>query len=206
MRNEIFAIYLVPADLRAALSDSNKPRNFDPATWKLLKRTRSGLPKTKSAIRTLPLNEDAINALNAAKAKSVRSKDNYIFTKPNGDPIDKHLDRIWTRALKAAKVRLRPSYQLRHTFATQCILNGLPLPYISKVLGHSTIEPLVRHYTGWIDTLTQQRDDELRKIAFIDFGDNSGEQPNLTKSKSPEPNKELGFRHFEAKYGADEGT
>jgi integrase len=125
-----------------------------------------GLPKTKAAIRKVPLNPDALSALNAAKKDSVRSIDEYIFTKSNGAPIDKHLDRIWTRALKKAGIKLRPSYQLRHTFATQCILNELPLPYIAKILGHTTIEPLVRHYTGWIDKLSEQRDDQLKSLKF----------------------------------------
>ena len=66
----------------------------------------------------------------------VTPKDGYVFVDPNGQPINKHLDRVWRRALKLAGLRHRPSYQLRHTFATQAIIKGLPVPYIEKVLGH----------------------------------------------------------------------
>ncbi|MFX7776418.1 tyrosine-type recombinase/integrase, partial [Acinetobacter baumannii] len=72
---------------------------------------------------------------------------------------------MWARALKAAGIRHRPSYQLRHTFATQCIIKGLPLPYVAKVLGHSTIDTLIRHYAGWVDNVTKEHD-EILKQAF----------------------------------------
>lgn len=73
----------------------------------------------------------------------------------------KHLDRIWARALRKAGMRHRPSYQLRHTFATQCIIKGSPLPFIAKVLGHSTIGTLIRHYAGWIDQATKEHKRKL---------------------------------------------
>ena len=128
-------------------------------------RGQEGLPKTKSAERKIPMSPKVINALKQQKAQGITSIEDYVFTRPNGKPIDKHLDRIWARALKKAGLRHRPSYQLRHTFATQCIIRGLPLPYIAKVMGHSTIDTLVRHYAGWIDKATAEQDQKL-KAAF----------------------------------------
>ena len=128
-------------------------------------RGHEGLPKTESSQRTIPLVPRVIETLESLKdGQNVVSVDGYVFTKPNGQPIDKHLDRIWSRALKQAGIKHRPSYQLRHTFATQCIIKGLPLPYIAKVLGHSTIDTLIRHYTGWIDAATKDNDDKLRSV------------------------------------------
>ena len=91
----------------------------------------------------------------------LRSKDGYVFVDPKGQPIDKHLDRIWVKALKRAGMRHRPSYQLRHTFATQAIIMGFPVPYIAKILGHSTIDTIIRNYTGWIDAYTKENDSKL---------------------------------------------
>jgi hypothetical protein len=119
----------------------------------------------KFAKRTIPLAPRVVHLLTELKNnRRVASIDGYVFTKPNGEPIDKHLDRIWARALRKAGMRHRPSYQLRHTFATHCMIKGLPLPYIAKVLGHSTIDPLVRHYASWINDATKEQDDKLKDL------------------------------------------
>jgi len=36
----------------------------------------------------------------------------------------------------------------------------------AKILGHTTIESLIRNYISWNDKLTPQRDEELRRIQF----------------------------------------
>jgi integrase len=140
-----------------------------------------GLPKTRAGQRVIKAMPQVIQALNMAKeqakaraakrvvipmnkdqAQPELSSDGYIFTKPDGAPIDKHLDRIWARALKKAGLRHRPSYQLRHTFVTQCIIKGLPLPFIAKMIGHSTIDVLIRHYAGWIESETNDYEKKLQ--------------------------------------------
>ena len=133
-------------------------------------RGTEGLPKTKSSERIIPMTPPTVQALKEldsreAKVQSLEAKERrYVFTKPNGQPIDKHLDRIWARALRKAELRHRPSYQLRHTFATHCLLKGLPTAYVAKVLGHSTQDTLIRHYAGWIEAGTKEHDDILKAV------------------------------------------
>ncbi len=128
-------------------------------------RGKEGLPKTDSSERLIPMLEIVEHTLTEHKnaRKTVSLKD-YVFTRPNGEPIDKHTDRIWARALKAAGLRHRPSYQLRHTFATQLIIKGAPLGYVARILGHGTIEVLVRHYARWIDSASKEQDDRMRQL------------------------------------------
>ena len=131
-------------------------------------RGQEGLPKTASGDRIIPMlpqAESALRDLMAIKQASgvVKIDDSdHIFTTKAGNPIDKHLDRVWARALEKAGLRHRPSYQLRHTFVTHCIIHGRSLPYIAKVIGHSGIDTLVRHYAGWIDAETNQEEQKLR--------------------------------------------
>jgi integrase len=131
-------------------------------------RGSEGLPKTAAGDRLIPLLppvERSLLALLQARQESelVRFKeDDYVFTNKAGNPIDKHLDEVWRRALRKAGLRHRPSYQLRHTFVTRCIIQNMPLPYIAKLIGHSTIDTLVRHYAGWIDAATSQYEQKLR--------------------------------------------
>jgi integrase len=152
--NELLALRWNDIDWQNELMDIKKGRV----------RGKEGEPKTKAAKRTIPLAPQVVQVIRHLKKSAVYSIDGYVFTKPNGEPIDKHLDRIWSRALKKAGLKHRPSYQLRHTFATHCIINGLPLPYIAKILGHSTIDVLVRHYAGWINDATKQEDDKLKEM------------------------------------------
>ena len=92
------------------------------------------------------------------------SLDGYVFTDPKGKPINKHLDRIWARALQRAGLRHRPSYQLRHTFASLCLVKGMAPGYVAKLLGHSTLETFYRHYARWIDDSSRQQEFRLRSI------------------------------------------
>jgi integrase len=135
-------------------------------------------PKTKSSKRDVPMLEQTEKALLELKDRKLKSTVGYIFTDKNGQPITKHLDRIWARGLSKAGLDHRPSYQLRHTFATQCILKGLPLPFIAKLLGHTTIDTLVRHYAGWIEGSTTEYENQLREKF----------KPNLVALPTPKKN------------------
>lgn len=133
-----------------------------------LVRGKEGRPKTASGERVIPMTAPVKKALkdlkNMREVSGVVSLEDFVFTTKNGQPIVKHMDRVWAQALKRAKLRHRPSYQLRHTFVTQCILKGFPLPYIAKVVGHSTIDTLIRHYAGWIDKATQEQEQKLKTM------------------------------------------
>jgi integrase len=138
------------------------------------------LPKTKASQRDVPMAPRVVQALQEQKTHAVRSVEGHVFCDKNGKPIDDHLDRLWARAEGKAGVRHRRSYQLRHTFATMCIINGAPLPYIAKIGGWSTIDVLIRNYTGWIDSYTQEQDDLLKELfkakSAISPDDTSGEK------------------------------
>ncbi len=138
-----------------------------------------GLPKTRSGERLIPMTVQVKTVLKNLQASKLRSKDGYVFVDPEGQPINKHLDRVWSRALRRCGLRHRPSYQLRHTFATQALIKGLPVPYIAKILGHSTIDSLIRNYAGWIDGYTKENNNKLLNA----FKDASIPEPKLLPLK-----------------------
>ncbi|WP_042149638.1 MULTISPECIES: tyrosine-type recombinase/integrase [unclassified Pseudoalteromonas] len=53
---------------------------------------------------------------------------------------------------KAAGVRYRPIGQARHTYGSQLITAGIPLNWISKQMGHSSIKMLEKHYGRWMES------------------------------------------------------
>lgn len=130
--------------------------------------------KTAAGKRLVPLNDDALNALQRQKALSFLA-DGFIFPQnirmpaqlPNGelnrinpDSFRKHK---WSRILKAAGVRYRYPYQMRHTFATRHISQGVNLWQLANWMGHSSPEMLFRHYGRFIEDYQklQQNDTQM---------------------------------------------
>ena len=80
-----------------------------------------------------------------------RSSGNYVFVTKKGLPIDDtknvNLNRIWKQALIMAGVEHHVRYQLRHSFASNSINAGMPVPVVSSLLGHSNINTTIQRYT-----------------------------------------------------------
>jgi len=65
----------------------------------------------------------------------------YVFTRADGQPMDETgLQRKFTRACWKAGIPRRTVKETRHTFATLALLHGVPVKYVSEVLGHSSVQ------------------------------------------------------------------
>ena len=91
--------------------------------------------KTKNAYRTLPLAEDTVSVLNEQRRKVGNSP--WVFPSPNGGPIspDSVLHMLH-RVLKRAGLPKVRFHDLRHTFATLALQNGVDVKTVSGMLGH----------------------------------------------------------------------
>ena len=98
--------------------------------------------KTKNAYRTLPLSADAIDVLKIAidvlkmqKCKVGNSE--WVFPSPTGGPMspDSVLHML-QRVLKRAGLPRIRFHDLRHTFATMALQNGVDVKTVSSMLGH----------------------------------------------------------------------
>lgn len=91
--------------------------------------------KTKNAYRTLPLSADAVGVLQEQKKKGGNSP--YVFPSPTGGPIspDSVLHMLH-RVLKRAGLSKVRFHDLRHTFATLALQNGVDIKTVSGMLGH----------------------------------------------------------------------
>lgn len=128
-------------------------------------RGREGLPKTPAANRYIPISPPVAEALRSLRPEgAVVNIDGYVFLSKKGQPINKHLDRIWSMALISAGLRHRPSYQLRHTFASICLQEGIHPSWVAKVLGHSTQEMVFRHYARFINDAARENERKLNDL------------------------------------------
>ena len=91
--------------------------------------------KTKNAYRTLPLSADAINVLMQQRRKTGNSE--WVFPSPTGGPMspDSVLHML-QRVLKRAGLPRIRFHDLRHTFATMALQNGVDVKTVSSMLGH----------------------------------------------------------------------
>ena len=91
--------------------------------------------KTKKAYRTLPLSADAIDVLMQQRRKTGNSE--WVFPSPTGGPMspDSVLHML-QRVLKRAGLPRIRFHDLRHTFATMALQNGVDVKTVSSMLGH----------------------------------------------------------------------
>ncbi len=109
-------------------------------------------PKTKSSIRTVPLNDDALAAITSQKAHTFIEFD-YVFKHKGTIWKDSKrlLELLWKRLMKKSGVRYRRGYNCRHTFATMNISRNENLWKLSQWLGHTSPEMLFKHYGSYIE-------------------------------------------------------
>ena len=91
--------------------------------------------KTKNAYRTLPLSTEAIDVLMQQRIKTGNSE--WVFPSPTGGPMspDSVLHMLH-RVLKRAGLPKVRFHDLRHTFATLALQNGVDIKTVSSMLGH----------------------------------------------------------------------
>lgn len=125
-----------------------------------VRRGRAKVPKTEAGVRTIELLPPAREALRRiAKAHGKAWQEDPaapVFVNPNTGGWfheAKALNRAFTRACRAAGVRRRYVYQLRHTFATWGLSAGENPWWIAKRMGHENVQMLYDHYGKWMKEL-----------------------------------------------------
>ena len=110
--------------------------------------------KTKNSHRTLPLADGTVAVLKKQKKKAGNSP--WVFPSPTGRPISpdsvlRMLHRVLDRA-GLPKVRF---HDLRYTFATPALQNGVDIKTVSGMLGHYSAGFTLDTY-AYVTTQTQR--------------------------------------------------
>lgn len=120
-------------------------------------RFGEGPTKTIDSARDVAILPPVETALKAQRAAS-QLRGSWIFPNRDGGPLDitNLRERVWRPALLRAKLRGRPMYQTRHTFATMMLAAGERVDWVAKQLGHTSVEMVIRRYHRFIPNLTRQ--------------------------------------------------
>ncbi len=94
--------------------------------------------KTKTAL-AIPLNNTALELL----LKRKDSNKEYVFTY-KGKPIREYKT-AWKKALERAQIKDFKWHDLRHTYASWLVMNGVSLDTVKQLLGHKSINTTLRY-------------------------------------------------------------
>ena len=76
-------------------------------------------------------------AIEVVKAQEKKTNDTYVFPSPNGGPISPDsVNNMLKRVLERAGIHKVRFHDLRHTFATIALQNGVDIKTVSGMLGH----------------------------------------------------------------------
>ena len=92
--------------------------------------------------RHIPLNAEALAVLQAIKPEGAKG---LVFKSPmTGGRFD-NVKKAWAEVTKAAKLPDLRWHDLRHDFASQLVMRGVPLFTVQKLLGHSNARMTQRY-------------------------------------------------------------
>ena len=105
-----------------------------------------GPPKTPKSVRQIPIPTSL--ALELEEASHGFAPTEFAFQGPNGRLKDAWFrTHIWDPALEAAKIYPAPRiHDLRHTYASMLLAEGVPIHFVQSMLGHESIQTTVNVY------------------------------------------------------------
>lgn len=108
--------------------------------------------KTKSSRREVKMLPPALAALEAQKPFTALAGKEVFQDPRHGERWggDLSIRIVWTRALKAAKMRYRKPYQTRHTYASMMLSAGEHPMWVARQMGHSNMNTTIRIYARWM--------------------------------------------------------
>ena len=112
-------------------------------------------PKSKSSVRSIPLDEKATEILGYF-AQTPHTKEDYVFVFREGRCCGRNvkystMPYFIEQVCKSADIRNVTVHELRHTFGSQLIAEGADIGIVSKLMGHSDISVTYRVYIHFSD-------------------------------------------------------
>lgn len=99
--------------------------------------------KSEDSEREIPMDDFVINLY---KQLNYTADNSYITTKTENYTESKQIERKFKELLTACNIKYRKFHTLRHTFAMNCVRNGMKIEVLAKLMGHSDIRVTLKYY------------------------------------------------------------
>ncbi len=110
--------------------------------WSEVRGDRLVLADGKTGPRPVPLNSRARRILQ----DQPRGESPFVFPSPLDPARPRSPDLpLWRRVRREAGIEDVRLHDLRHTHASHAVMNGVPVPVVSRMLGHSSVRMTLRY-------------------------------------------------------------
>lgn len=129
------------AAIRLLIYTGARLREITELRWEWVQPPRLLLPDSKTGPKIVYLNSQAVAVLSSLAREEGRS---HLFRR-SGAAGSIRVDNFWLQFRRRCLLPDVRLHDLRHTFASVAIMNGVPLATIGKLLGHALPETTARY-------------------------------------------------------------
>lgn len=123
--------------------------------------------KTQSSNRSIPLNENAINALNIIKSIRYFGEDSFVVSSSvEGVTSPDTFKRTFKTIVDKANVPKYGVHATRHTFASKLFREGKDVKVISQLLGHSSVTVT---YNTYVHVIEEQKASTIQVLDDLNW-------------------------------------
>ena len=115
---------------------------FQTLKWEHVRGDRIHLLNTKTGARTVQLPPTAVRLLEALPRRAGSS---WVLPGNRPETHMSGIDTAWRTVRARAWLDDLRSHDLRHTFASQAAMQGIPLPVVARLLGHAQVQMTLRY-------------------------------------------------------------
>ena len=110
--------------------------------WSAVEDGKLVFGDSKTGPRQVPLNTQARSILGRQQIGGSP----FVFPSPNDSSRPRGPElRVWYRVRREAGIEDVRLHDLRHTHASHAVMNGVPVPVVSRLLGHSNVRTTLRY-------------------------------------------------------------
>ena len=110
--------------------------------WSEVQDDMLALEDSKTGPRKVPLNSQARCILE----RQPRSGSLFVFPSPSDPAKPRNAELgLWYRVRREAGIEDVRLHDLLHTMASHAVMNGVPVPVVSRMLGHSNVRMTLRY-------------------------------------------------------------
>ena len=117
-------------------------REIQTLKWDYVEGNTLTLPDSKTGPRRIPLSNDAYRVLEQLPRMPGNE---FVFAGKIEGRFITDLQKPWRRIRNEAGIEDVRLHDLRHTYASVAIMNGISLPILGKLLGHTQIQTTMRY-------------------------------------------------------------